>query len=343
MKCIFCLEERTPTVEHIFPLAIGGSLTTDRVCQSCNSALGTSADGPLVKHPLVLMKRQQLRISDRSGKIPDALGEFVKEGTLAEDSSKKFRISTDQDQGIAKVELLYGEKEIVLPDGSKAKQVAVDASDTERAKKQLRRIIQRERERNGLPALPSEELERHVAEVMKQEPQNLESPTIISTVELDMFGLRLGLLKIAYELAFLWLGESYLDDPIAAQIRTVLLMTSSREDAITAAESIRAVMSPHCDYPLRGFMPWDDNPNSHVAFSGMTNGSILIFVRVFTAVAGVVVVSDNASRYAKGPYDPNVIRLIRLDPIGGESRDTSFTDEIGRLYLSRFAVALRRD
>jgi hypothetical protein len=47
MRCIFCLNERPGSKEHVFALAIGGRLTTDRVCEPCNSTLGSRVDAAL--------------------------------------------------------------------------------------------------------------------------------------------------------------------------------------------------------------------------------------------------------------------------------------------------------
>lgn len=47
MLCIFCCQERAPSCEHVLPLAIGGTITTDRVCEECNSTLGSRVDAAL--------------------------------------------------------------------------------------------------------------------------------------------------------------------------------------------------------------------------------------------------------------------------------------------------------
>ena len=79
MRCIFCLEEKAENEEHVFPLAIGGCLITKRVCEGCNSKLGTSVDAPLIDHLFVLLRRAELGIAGRGG-VPDAyrhiLGDF---------------------------------------------------------------------------------------------------------------------------------------------------------------------------------------------------------------------------------------------------------------------------
>jgi hypothetical protein len=65
MKCIFCLNEREPSVEHVFPDAIGGTWTTDRVCKPCNDWLGSNVDVELTDYSGTLMKRSLLAIKKR--------------------------------------------------------------------------------------------------------------------------------------------------------------------------------------------------------------------------------------------------------------------------------------
>jgi hypothetical protein len=79
MRCIWCLDERPPGNEHVFQLAIGGTLRLDRVCDTgppgvspCNAKLGNIADAPLVDHELILMRRSELGLAGNSGKVPDA-------------------------------------------------------------------------------------------------------------------------------------------------------------------------------------------------------------------------------------------------------------------------------
>jgi hypothetical protein len=58
---------------------------------------------------------------------------------------------------------------------------------------------------------------------------------------------RRGIFKIAYELAFLWLGESYLDDPMAAKLRSAVL-----EGVEPESLGIRGTIQIGCEVePLR--------------------------------------------------------------------------------------------
>jgi hypothetical protein len=69
MRCIFCLLERPRSVEHVFPLAIGGKLTTDRVCQQCNSTLGSRVDSALSDFPPVRQRRAELALAGNAEPI----------------------------------------------------------------------------------------------------------------------------------------------------------------------------------------------------------------------------------------------------------------------------------
>jgi HNH endonuclease len=40
MICIFFHRRTSPSLEHVFPLAIGGTIPTGRLCAKCNSTLG---------------------------------------------------------------------------------------------------------------------------------------------------------------------------------------------------------------------------------------------------------------------------------------------------------------
>ncbi len=80
MRCIFCLEERAPSDEHVFPEAIGGTLKIDRVCKSCNGRLGSDVDVLLTDHGLILMKRDMLGMQDSNGDPFDAFQKVFRHG-----------------------------------------------------------------------------------------------------------------------------------------------------------------------------------------------------------------------------------------------------------------------
>jgi len=71
MKCIFCLLEKEESLEHVFPLAVGGALTTERVCRDCNCRLGDHVDCKRINHLFIVMRRNQLKLAGHSGRVPE--------------------------------------------------------------------------------------------------------------------------------------------------------------------------------------------------------------------------------------------------------------------------------
>jgi len=80
-RCIYCRNEltgvsgdqsRQPSLEHIVPLALGGSakFTTMDVSAKYNHDLGTSIDAPFMNQLPIAMLRHQLGLAGNSGKIP---------------------------------------------------------------------------------------------------------------------------------------------------------------------------------------------------------------------------------------------------------------------------------
>lgn len=71
-RCWYCGSDRLlvgDPLEHIIPSAIGGELTTDRVCNSYNQKVAT-LDQQFVQDWRVIQRRQQFSIRDRQGRLP---------------------------------------------------------------------------------------------------------------------------------------------------------------------------------------------------------------------------------------------------------------------------------
>src|SRR5208283_4444094 len=93
MRCLFCLEEREPSVEHVFPDAIGGTLVIDRVCKPCNDWLGANVDVLLTNHKAILAKRAQFGLGERSGKAVNPWKRVFGDGSLASDPELKIQLA----------------------------------------------------------------------------------------------------------------------------------------------------------------------------------------------------------------------------------------------------------
>jgi hypothetical protein len=325
MLCIFCLQERQPSREDIFPVAIGGSMVTDRVCADCNSILGTNADAPLCNHHSIMARRAELGLTGHSGKTPEPFFHLLKQGkrTLVDDPSRAVTIHQHPTTRLA--ELRVSTKTTELPDGNL--EIMLDANDPELARRQLSELLQRHRKRKGLPALSAEDLERDAAAAWAtRRLETIENPQVLHKLRLDYRNFQRGLFKIAYELAATWLGDDYvIEDPMASELRGAALEKSDAH-----ASRLRGTM----DFGIPKHSPlalWRDDRNCHIGATIVIRDSIAVAVKIFDVMSAVVVVSQSAEKYVSGLLDPARVRFVHINPLTARVRDTSMVEEIGRL------------
>jgi hypothetical protein len=326
MRCIFCLLERPPSLEHVFPLAIGGRLTIDRVCHSCNSMLGSRVDSALSDFFPIRQRRAELGLAGNSATAPTPFEMLLGVATLASQPERRIETRYNPTTGKLDHRLLHHAADIVMPDGKKVRQISIDARD----KDQVPKIIQRERKRHGMPPLPPDELAIEVAKATQN--INTMSPIPIrKDLSISFAFLRHAMMKIAYELAFLWLGESYLNDPLAEQLRTAICAPDLR-----STDGIPGYVgeSKNCK-PLEF---WESHPAHHLAYANtLLDRQIVVAVRIFDIQAAVLVVSNEPARYLQLPNDPK-LRFMVINSVNGEMRNTSFAEEQHRLVLAMMAA-----
>ncbi len=130
MRCIFCLNERPSSKEHVFPRAIGGTLTTDRVCMTCNSYLGKRVDVELSNNFIMKGHRAKLRLAGNSGKPPPIYESLVGIGKLASNPEQRVEITFDKITQKPVVRMLPHISDVIMPNGNKARRIVVDQKDT---------------------------------------------------------------------------------------------------------------------------------------------------------------------------------------------------------------------
>jgi hypothetical protein len=325
MRCIFCSNERPPSSEHVFPLAIGGHITTDRVCKECNSTLGSRVDAALCDFLPIRKRRAELGLAGNASAPP---GRFeLLEGVVSLVGSDGGRLRVTYDEATKKIDLrrLYQASDVVTPDGQKVREIIIDARD----KDQIPIIIQRERKRHGLPPLSSEEL---AIQASSYTANSIENPTVHMNISASFAYLRHAMFKIAYELAFLWLGETYLDDTLAVELRTAICnpdLTSTDSFAGFIGDASQCEPFSH---------RWTPHQAHHLAFSNVVGDNVLIGVRIFDLYAACVPVSREATRYFGGPTALQTrLRFLALDAVSGKVIDTTVAEETHRMVTMMLA------
>ena len=308
MRCIFCLKEREPSDEHVFPAAIGGALIIKSVCKPCNDFLGAKVDVLLTHHKAILLKRAEFGMGERSGKDIDPWARVFGDGSLASNPEVKIHLAPNPETGRMEPRMRYNSTRIEADDGSEAVQVALDISQIG----ELEKIAQRHRKRAGLEPYSEDEIRALLASA-RENMRTIEQPEVIYAVKMDKRDYQRAVCKIIYELAWLWLGDAYIDDPVAKMLRTVIL--SGAEQSIA-----RRITMDGAEPPLSY---WNGEPQLGDVFC--------VGVRVFDFVSGWLGVTNTASKYplvAGGRF-----QLFDLD--GDQSRDSTLEEEGFRMMCSR--------
>lgn len=286
--------------------------------------MGAEADVPLFDHALIVIQRSQLNIGGKSGIPPDVFAKVFGIGTLASDPEQRVTASMPPGATAPAVRVLYKRAVTKLDDGSEAIQVVIDADDADK----IGTILQRERTRAGVPVLTEADMKSEISRVLGSPRGRIEKPEIAYKVPIDLVHYQRGILKIAYELAWYWLGEPYLDDPAAARMRAALLRPQP-VSVNPASHGVRGTitLAVHVDpFPL-----WNIRPNMHIALAMRAGNAISIGVRIFNTLCGVLAVCDSADRYPAFAATEREGYFLEIDPQTGAKRETTMAEEVARL------------
>jgi hypothetical protein len=324
VRCIFCLEEKPGSEEHVFPLGIGGCLTTTRVCVSCNSKIGSRVDAPLIDHTLIVLRRAELGIAGR-GDVPNAFEYLFGDVVLATDQSQRLRTTIDPKTGKLDIYLIPSSSPPQqLNAGTTVKRLVVDARDIHK----LGTIAQKIRQRHNCPPLSDQEIERLVLDA-QQNINTTENPDVLAVLKFDTHRFMGAILKICYELAFLWFGEKYLEDPVAAKVRRYLKrimdggFPSNEEEFPMQGTITNEVIAP--------MAVWAENKNLHLAFAIVVPNHLGICVKIFDIFYAVLFVTDDAGKYVSGAMSDRRLRFLVIDPVVRIMEETALRDEFGRI------------
>jgi hypothetical protein len=212
-------------------------------------------------------------------------------------------------------QLLYKSQRIQSEDGKETVRITADECQAP----DLEKIIQRTLRREGLSPLSETELQAKVAE-LKEQIRTLEQPCVRHDLKVDLVSYHNAMLKIAYELAWLWLGDGFLDDPGAVKLRQKILEN--------ADEQIRGVIQIGMTGPFEKM--WTDEPNVLIALGQKSEQGIVVSVRIFDVLCGLIAVSDQPARYPDFRED----RFFWCDPQTKQTRDSSLPEEVVRIVRS---------
>jgi len=313
-KCIFCKKEKLTeefNKEHVFPKAIGGTFVIYSVCKECHDKIGSLVDKHLVDHWFIICERNRYGLKGQSKKVPTP---FTGIHTLGENPEHRVKCVFDRLGKPTKVKTIP-RLEINIDDSGK---VLISGNFDTEDREKIPEMINKALRRRGLPEQPEDELRKNLKEYSQP------SPWIHIETMVDAKKFKKGIVKIAYELAWHWLGENYLDDKVGVMIRHYLFndpLHDDRSDKYPIWGSIKLIGK-------ESLMPiWDYDMTSHIAYMMVTsNGKIGCYVRIFRTFEGLIQISDNPTRYPdfRGKFIAN-------NPVDGSIRETDLNEEFVRI------------
>jgi len=314
-RCIFCLEEKTAedfSVEHVFPDAIGGCFTINNVCRECNSNLGSQVDSKITNNWGIIAKRHIHKIKNKDRNIPSP---FVIGET---EDGKKVEYVLDKKTGEPVALRMFPDFDIVTDtEGNIQIKGSFDINDKEKAVE----MINKKLKRAGHDELSAEEIFANMKEF------NDLSPVIKQEFKFDVERIKFGLLKIAYELACHWLGDTYLDDPMGRIIRERVLDPSFTENWFKKYPIHGKIQLYNPKSPILNL--WKEDKTSHIGcLIDSHDGRLSCYVRIFQDFEALVYLTENASDYSEFDY---MGMFLAIDPIRRTFRETKWSEEIDRI------------
>jgi hypothetical protein len=295
--CIFCRKEKPPRTgegEHVVPLAIGGSWTIDRVCVDCDSEFGSRIDSRLIKLTRVEERRIELELTGHSRRVPNPLREALAQPVRVV-GAPHHRLKVNIDElGQYRVHTIPNIEFIVttFDDGSwlvelPPNKLVLDPSNREEAVPMISRRLKEALAEAGIAIndTAATEASAHLVSglTLVEEEATVEAP----------FAIREGgdgpaLVKIVYESAWYWLGDQWLDDPVARAMNAQL----HGDQGIELRGRIKR--SAGTSFNLGELAQRD----AHVLFLFNTPADhYIVEVQLFDIITAGFVVSNNASAY----------------------------------------------
>ena len=277
-KCIFCNKNfKQAPPEHVIPKSIGGQYTIHSVCQSCNSGLNKKIDEPFKDHQLISIYRFIYSTTGRGKGIKNPLV-----GKKIDINGTKYNFKLNDDLSADATITPKFPKISDLKIGDTIK-IQIDENDTEKLDQYRKKVA----EKLGIP----------IEEIQIQSIEKTVRPESELIVKTDNSIVFLEFSKILYQTATDIIGESYLNDPLAMQYRSMLI--SGKVD-----ESIKEYISPNAeiaDAVLQQLLSSAQNmSNQHlIIISGFVGIGLIGFLKVYNSY-NVQILSTSSKFYQTG-------------------------------------------
>lgn len=275
-QCIFCRkykEDNEFNREHIILDSLGGSGCEDicvNVCILCNSSLGTRVDACLMNHEITKYIRYSLKIKGRNG-VPNP---FKKMKFNYADTPFVGELQTDKRGNISGFRADHG---VYKLDG---KTIIVGP------RKNFDGYVNSQRKSKNLPLLSKEEIIKNTFHFRDSQIPHINIVEIPDEMKNEYIYFAFPtMLKMAYEFCFIKLGEEYLDDPLATEIRAFLMEFDYKKQR-----------QYFC--PTDTVYEWIDTKDNFISISLYTeDNKLYVKIELYGLIMYDICMSETASEY----------------------------------------------
>lgn len=272
MKCIFCLNDKEPSDEHVIPDSIGGNIKIIEVCRVCNGKLNQRVDNPFSECDLIKFFRSVHNIGGKRGIVKQFFAGEVREShsgkkMLLDDRLKPYYIPE------VKIEKDSDGREIIT--------LNCDISDRDNVENIIGLTL-RKKLKIAHPELKAEQIDaiaKIVINNFRNEQPQAENIIVNKRICMNFDDLLSEFIKIAYEIWYRKFGYAWVETSTTAKtIRDTLSNNGPYE-------RIHANLYCQAPYPI----PFDNTSINHLII--LTNG--VCYVRIFNVSCTVTCEETN--------------------------------------------------
>lgn len=211
-----------------------------------------------------------LDIKGKGGHIPNPLENSV----LEDDETQKVKYIFEAGRPKS-LKIVTKKESTYISENKEIIRFSIDHSEED----QIPKIIERIRNRKG----------RTGGVTIIQEPvMKMEQPTLKQEIAIDLFKYHRSLIKIMYEIAWYFLGDVYLADPLAIRFREVLLDMNFTPTTLKNSKFHGRIGFQKNIINLR----WDQS--CHYAFLQPRNKhKTMCYIRIFNIFEGILIVAKD--------------------------------------------------
>ncbi len=283
--CIFCLtpfnDSFQASLEHIIPESIGGAVEFYCMCHKCNSDIGSLIDSKLTNDWFVRAKSQIVGVKNKKGIVPNVFKET--KSFTGKDQDLECNIIINDDNKL-EAEI----KEIVKLNvvGEKAQiNVCGNISNIDRIMEKIKTSARRK----GI--LSKIDLDEIRQKIISESSHSQDSREVSSKFSVSREDFLKPMVKIAYEIAYYYLGEDYRTDKVGNKIHKWLVEYEDYN-----IENLETFISTSYTANMDNFF-FNLEPHNHIVFLKSTQNKMICFVQIYDLMQIRILITNDYNKY----------------------------------------------